>query len=547
MISGMASSVTSDRRITMVYVKKIKLHNFKKFADNEFYFDKRLNVVVGQNDSGKSSILQAIDISLNQRGNGDLRNRNEYGTLLNLERKNAFLNSEKKPYTELPTIKVDIFFEEMVNDLKNANFCGASNDNGSAYSGVTFKYAFDEQYALEYGELIAEVDSLEFIPFEFYSANWQTFGGFPYSFRKNPMKSILINTDNSTGDSYKAFTKQLFATLTKQNQNNISLSLKRKIEDFNHDVRKNYKLPNRLEIDSNRFVVQDNLDVVAEDSDMLLRDMGSGTENIIKTNLAMKAESKLVLLEEPENHLSFDLARKQIKQISRLNEESDRQLIVTTHSTLLASKLSINNLKWLNSEGQMVSFKDISEETAVFFQKADNIDVLQVILSERCILVEGATEYILMEDMVEQVTHRSANEQRIHIVSMGGNYYKRFKEIVNITKNKVLIVTDNDSSSQRIDESKASNNKYLHVVMPNDTSKFTFEVALFDENESYFNDEWTNKANERTWKKHDDLNPKLVWILKNKTTAAFKYNHGFISGEIVVPKYISEGLKWLVE
>lgn len=168
----------------MVYVKKIKLHNFKKFADNEFYFDKGLNVVVGQNDSGKSSILQAIDISLNQRGNGDLRNRNEYGTLLNLERKNDFLISEKKPYTDLPIIEVNIFFEEMGNDLKSANFYGAINGNGSADSGVTFKYAFDEQYVLEYEELIAEVDSLDFIPFEFYSANWQTFGGFPYSFKK---------------------------------------------------------------------------------------------------------------------------------------------------------------------------------------------------------------------------------------------------------------------------------------------------------------------------------------------------------------------------
>ncbi|AYG38906.1 hypothetical protein CFI14_10785 [Lactiplantibacillus pentosus] len=531
----------------MVYVKKIKLHNFKKFMDNEFYFDKGLNVVVGQNDSGKSSILQAIDISLNQRGNGDLRNRNEYGTLLNLERKNDFLNSEKKPYTGLPTIEINIFFEEMGNDLKSANFYGAINGNGSADSGVTFKYAFDEQYMLEYEELIAEVDSLEFIPFEFYSANWQTFGGFPYNFKKNPMKSILINTDNSTGDSYKTFTKQLFATLTKQNQNNISLSLKQKIEDFNHDVRKNYNLPNRLEIDSNRFVVQDNLDVVDEDSNMLLRDMGSGTENIIKTNLAMKAESKLVLLEEPENHLSFDLARKQIGQISRLNEENDRQLIVTTHSTLLASKLSINNLKWLNGEGQMVSFKDISDETAMFFQKADNIDVLQVILSKRCILVEGATEYILMEDMVQRVTHDSTNSQRIHVVSMGGNYYKRFKEIVNITKNKVLIVTDNDSSLKRIKESKDSNNEYLHVVMPTDISKFTFEVALFEENESYFDDEWTDSANGSTWKKHGDLNPKLVWILNNKTTAAFKYSNEFISGKMVVPRYISEGLKWLVE
>jgi recombinational DNA repair ATPase RecF len=42
-------------------IKKLKLKNFKKFASQEFDFNDDLNVIVGDNESGKSSLLGAIE------------------------------------------------------------------------------------------------------------------------------------------------------------------------------------------------------------------------------------------------------------------------------------------------------------------------------------------------------------------------------------------------------------------------------------------------------------------------------------------------------
>ena len=48
-----------------MHIKKLIVKNFKKFSDRTFEFNKDLNLLVGDNESGKSTILEAIEISLN--------------------------------------------------------------------------------------------------------------------------------------------------------------------------------------------------------------------------------------------------------------------------------------------------------------------------------------------------------------------------------------------------------------------------------------------------------------------------------------------------
>lgn len=46
----------------MIKISKIKLHNFKRFKDLTLDVDPKMNIFIGDNESGKSSILQAIDL-----------------------------------------------------------------------------------------------------------------------------------------------------------------------------------------------------------------------------------------------------------------------------------------------------------------------------------------------------------------------------------------------------------------------------------------------------------------------------------------------------
>lgn len=542
-----------------MYLKKVILKNFKKFQDMEFEFEKGTNIIIGHNESGKSTLLKAIDIALNQSGNGDWSNRSEYGTLMNISALEKFKNSEKS-FTDLPEILIELYFENDggVNNIHNSLFYGTNNSKNEAEYGIQFKYNFDDNLSKEYNKFLytlrskknnSDVDQIRFIPYEFYRASWNGFSGQSYNFRRNPFKSILIDNDKIRGNSYKIFAHQIFNSLDLKEQHALSLKLKEYINQFNNDISASQK--QRFTIDTTRLVVQDILDVFddSDNSKLLMRDMGSGKENILKTDLVVHSKnSTLILLEEPENHLSFDLARKQISKIKNI-EENDVQIIVSTHSPLLASKLKVNNLRWLNEDGKIISFNNVPKDDVQFFLKADNIDILQIILAKKVILVEGATEYIAMPDMIEKSCNNQTSDQLgFHVVSMGGSFYKRFKEIAKVTKNKVLVITDNDGSKERIAEANNSETDYFKVAIPSNTDDFTFEVALYNENTDFFKSrEWGHKSNIDTWNKHENLDPELVWLLNNKAEAAFQYSKYFKKDKLRVPCYIEEGLKWLQE
>lgn len=89
---------------------------------------------------------------------------------------------------------------------------------------------------------------------------------------------------------------------------------------------------------------------IYEDS-IALENRGSGMESLIKTQIALDRANGLdvILMEEPENHLSFSNLRKMLQQISDQQENS--QIIVATHNNMIASRLNLNNVLWITEDG----------------------------------------------------------------------------------------------------------------------------------------------------------------------------------------------------
>lgn len=48
----------------MKFITRLKLKNFKRFQSFKVDFDDKLNILVGDNESGKSSIIEAINLVL---------------------------------------------------------------------------------------------------------------------------------------------------------------------------------------------------------------------------------------------------------------------------------------------------------------------------------------------------------------------------------------------------------------------------------------------------------------------------------------------------
>ena len=50
-----------------MYLKEVQIRNYKNFLKARFLFQKGVNVIIGENDSGKTNLMQAIRLVLDKR------------------------------------------------------------------------------------------------------------------------------------------------------------------------------------------------------------------------------------------------------------------------------------------------------------------------------------------------------------------------------------------------------------------------------------------------------------------------------------------------
>src|SRR5690606_2257324 len=94
---------------------------------------------------------------------------------------------------------------------------------------------------------------------------------------------------------------------------------------------------------------------------------------------------------------------------------------------------------------QPTSLKDLSQETANFFMKAPDNNVLELALCKKAILVEGDAEFILIDALYRNSTNgASTNTDGIHVISVDGTSFKRYLELAKLLGIKVATIRDND-------------------------------------------------------------------------------------------------------
>ena len=54
----------------MIYIKSLHIENFKCFENIDIDFNKNTNILVGNNEAGKSTILEAVNLCLSGLTNG---------------------------------------------------------------------------------------------------------------------------------------------------------------------------------------------------------------------------------------------------------------------------------------------------------------------------------------------------------------------------------------------------------------------------------------------------------------------------------------------
>jgi len=260
----------------------------------------------------------------------------------------------------------------------------------------------------------------------------------------------------------------------------------------------------------------------------------------VKTELALQrsqSDLDIVLIEEPENHLSHINMQ---KLIQRIRQADDKQIFIATHNDLISARLNLRKTILLNSNNiSPLTLNSISEETANFFMKAPDNNILQFILSKKVILVEGDAEFILMEKMYRKVTNEELNQSDIHIIAVGGTSFKRYLELAQVLSIKTAVVTDNDGDiDKNITQKYADFSVQQNIQIFNDTdiARSTFEICLYADNQSSLDSLFSSGRRTLTIQEY---------MLKNKADCAFSILES--NTDIAVPQYISNAIQWIKE
>ncbi|WP_340619942.1 ATP-dependent nuclease [Xenorhabdus siamensis] len=143
----------------------------------------------------------------------------------------------------------------------------------------------------------------------------------------------------------------------------------------------------------------------------------------------------------PENHLSHTNLSELIKFISDNNKN---QVFITTHSSYVLNKLSLNNLCLLSQKYLRLS--DIDKKTSKTLQRLPGHDTLRIVLSKKVILVEGSSDELILKKIYLQKNNKLPEEDGIDIIVVHGLGFKHYLNIATHIKTQVHVVKDNDGS-----------------------------------------------------------------------------------------------------
>ncbi len=487
-------------KIIIMKIEKLVLENYKSFKERTtIEFNEGLNILVGDNEAGKSTILEAIHLCLSGILDGRYLKNDFHQYLFNYEVVEEYLKKiEVDKTTPLPELLIEVYFKS--ND-ELAEFEGAFNsDHNPKAQGIRFEIKLDDTYADLYHDLIHSAEKQISIPIEYFHIEWQSFARKAVISRVIPLKSVLIDSSSSKikngSDIY--LSKIIKDGLARDEQIGLAQSYRRLKQNFNTDtniIALNTKITANTKISSKQLSITVDLSsnnswesqLTTNFNNIPFDQIGKGEQCIVKTNLALhhsnQRDKNLILLEEPENHLSHTKLNALIKEIKE--NQSNKQILISTHSSFVANKLGLENLILVDNK-RVKCFRSLPPETYNYFKKLAGYETLRLILTKKAVLVEGPSDELVFQKLyMHENDKKLPIEDGIDVICVQSLAFKRFLDIANLLEKKVAVITDNDGDHENninIKYAEYLSRNHIFISADDRDELETLEPQFFDVN-----------------------------------------------------------------
>ena len=530
-------------------LERVVIKCYRIFKELNLEFNSGVNIIVGQNESGKSTLLEAISMTLTGRIHGQWLSDHLNPYWFNQDVTHSYLETQRGGRkAAAPEILIELYLNSGDPDVQQLR--GINNSLGLDQPGLQVRVAVDPEFTKEFNEYVSDSNAPLLLPSEFYKVEWRSFQGSSVGRRPRALGIAQIDSRTLHSSSGVDFhTRRLLLDHIDTNESaRISLALRkakheiteRFLSDANGRIRQTATASGPhigLQIDqtaSNGWQGS----VVPQVGDIPFAMSGQGQQAASKVALAMSRTAEttsIVLVEEPENHLAHTRLTRLMGHLETLAE--GRQMIVTTHSSYVLNRLGIGNLLLIN-RGTAAHITDVPEDTIRYFKRLSGYDTLRIVLADKLALVEGPADEMILSKAYRQHTDRTPSQDGIDIVSIRGTAFKRSLELCKAIEKDVIFLRDNDG------EERAHWEQHYEELLSTKCRMFMGEPSLGATLEPQIIK--ANESDTTSLLQALDLSEKtdaLTWICKseNKTEAALRI---FESKEsIKFPPYIIEAVK----
>lgn len=447
-----------------MYLSELRLWNFRKYTNEDgsvnvaephlvVPFSKGLNVLIGENDSGKSAIIDAIKMITKTHsmewihlldsdftnGRNHLRIEIIIDDLSDIEAA-SFL--DKLEIDDKGSAKLHLVLEAIRNDSRIMPY------EVKAFNGVTQSFSAEEKELVKATYLRALRDA-----------------DYDLSARKNSRVSqILLGHELfKEGGSGKDIFEGIIANANEAikewfKNDEGENSNKKQIKDVIDSFIKSFLFDS---YESELTISESNIKSILEKISIGIKDtdnMGLGSMNRLYMSaellhLRKKTEGiKLCLIEEIEAHLH---PQAQMKVMDGIQQENGVQFIMTTHSPNLASKIKIDQ-----QSTSVIICKDkdvypltkgntkLLKEDYSYLENFLDVTKSNLFFAKGVIIVEGWAEDLLIPVLANKIG-KNLTRKEISVVNVGSTAYLHYARILMRNDGKtfnypVAIVTDYD-------------------------------------------------------------------------------------------------------
>jgi predicted ATP-dependent endonuclease of OLD family len=200
---------------------------------------------------------------------------------------------------------------------------------------------------------------------------------------------------------------------------------------------------------------------------------GLGYKNLIKIEFLLAAFAKdiekrgvacipILFIEEPESHMHPQMQTAFAKYLEEfLSKISfiDIQILLTSHSAHIANSVEFSKIRYAQKAVSGVIYKNLNSfvqsnsNNVEFIRKYLTLTRCDLFFADKVILVEGASERLLLPDMIEKCEKAGEFDSRTYklsaqyytLIEIGGAYAYKFIPFVDFLGIPCLILTDLDS------------------------------------------------------------------------------------------------------